>query len=168
MLKQESLTQQAAGFAPAVVVALALALGGCREQPKAPAPAPAAGAVATPAGVTARTREQAMSALMALPELQAWSSRLEKSSGGKVRGALIEYDTAPRVINGKGYWQFSFVENGSDAAHPWESFLVARDGDEILVEDFGTGNTLTLEQWRKEKQPLSRTSADVAGRAGVD
>ncbi|RJG25431.1 hypothetical protein D3872_02950 [Massilia cavernae] len=107
------------------------------------------------------TREQAMSALMALPELKAWSAVIEKSSGGKARGALIEYDTKPRVINGKSYYQFSFVENSIDAAHPWESFLVAQQGDEILVDDFGTEKTLTLDQWRKEKQPMLRTSAGI-------
>jgi len=67
------------------------------------------------------------------------------------------------VIAGKSYWQFSFVENASDAAHRWDSFLVAQAGDEILVEDFGTDNTLTLDQWRKEKNPMQRTSADVIG-----
>ena len=137
----------------AASIAFAALLAGC-DQPKPPT-APATEATAT------RTREQAMSALMALPELKAWSSVLEKSSGGKVTGALLEYDAKPRVIDGKSYYQLSFVENGSDAAHPWESFLVAQQGDEILVEDFSTGKTLTLDQWRKEKQPMLRTSAEI-------
>ena len=158
MLKLESSTQRARGASLAAVIALASMLGACRETPAPVAPTPAV----TDATAT-RTREQAMSALMALPELKAWSSQLEKASGGKVRGALIEYDSAPRVINGKRYWQFSFVENGSDAAHPWESFLVAYQGDEILVEDFGTDTPLTLEQWRKEKHPMERTSGEMIG-----
>lgn len=138
----------------AATIAIAALLAGCRDSAQPPAP--------TAASDTApRTREQAMAALMSLPELKAWSSVIEKSSGGKVRGALIEYDTKPRVIGGKGYYQFSYVENGSDAAHPWESFLVAQQGSEILVEDFGTDKTLTLEQWRKEKQPMLRTSAPI-------
>lgn len=162
MLKQESSSQRISGVALAAVIAFASVLGGCREQP-APAPVkPTAAATATDPAAS-RTREQAMSALMALPELQAWSTQLEKASGGKVRGALIEYDNAQRVIDGKSYWQFSFVENGGDAAHPWDSFLVAQQGDEILVEDFGTDTPLTLEQWRKEKRPMKRTSGEMIG-----
>lgn len=157
MLKRESSKQRIRAVGVAAVIALASTLGGCRD-----APAPAAPAATTDPAAS-RTREQAMSALMALPELQAWSSQLEKASGGKVRGALIEYDSAPRVINGKSYWQFSFVENGSDAAHPWESFLVSKQGHEILVEDFGTDTPLTLEQWRKEKRPMERTSGEMIG-----
>ena len=150
MLKHQSTTKLAPRLALAVI-ALALALGGCREQPAPSAAPPAAGAE--------RTKQQAMDALMALPELKAWSAQLEKSSGGKVRGALIEYDQAPRIIGGKRYWQFSFVENAADAAHTWESFLVAQHGDEILVEDAATDETLTLEQWREQEKPLARASA---------
>lgn len=156
MLKHQSTTKPASGLALAVI-ALALALGGCRDQTAPPAPSPAT--QAAPAASAERTKQQAMDALMALPELKAWSAQLEKSSGGKVHGALIEYDQAPRVIDGKRYWQFSFVENAADAAHTWESFLVAQHGDEILVEDAATDQTLTLEQWREQEKPLARTSA---------
>jgi hypothetical protein len=144
----------------AAFVALASSMSACRDQP---APAAPAATTTAPSAPAVRTKEQAMSDLMSLPELRAWSARIEKESGGKARGALIEYDPAPRVIAGKSYWQFSFVENASDAAHRWDSFLVAQAGDEILVEDFGTDNTLTLDQWRKEKNPMQRTSADVIG-----
>ena len=160
MLKQESSKQRVRVASLAAVIALASVVGGCRE---APAPAAPAASTAAVDPTATRTREQAMTALMALPELQAWSSQLEKASSGKVRGALIEYDSAPRVIKGKNYWQFSFVENGSDAAHPWESFLVSKQDNEILVEDFGTDTPLTLEQWRKEKRPMERTSGEMIG-----
>lgn len=93
---------------------------------------------------------------MALPELRAWGAQIEKASGGTVRGALIEDDPAPRNIDGKNYWQFSFVENRSDAMHRLDSFLVAQSGGEILVEDFDSDTTLTLEQWRHDKRPLAR------------
>ena len=83
-------------------------------------------------------------------------------SGGTARAALVEDGTAPRTIGGKHYWQFSFVENSSDAMHRWESFLVAQDGDDILVEDFATDTTLTLEQWRREKRPQERSAAPDA------
>lgn len=107
-----------------------------------------------------RSKEQAAAALMALPELQAWSAIVEKNSGGKSHGALIEYDPAPRKLNGKNYWQFSFVENSSDAAQRWESFLVSSSDEEILVEDASTDEVISLARWRREKHPAKRTSID--------
>lgn len=106
-----------------------------------------------------RTKGQAVQALMDLPEIKAWNAHLEKSSGGSVRGALIEYGPTPKNISGKRYWQFSYVENTPDAAHRWESFLVGENTPEILVEDDESGLPMPLDQWRKEKQPLTRTSA---------
>jgi len=107
-----------------------------------------------------RTREQAAAALMALPELQAWSAMVEKNSGGQSHGALIEYDPAPRTVKGKSYYQFSFVENTPEAALRWESFLASVSDDEVLVEDSSTDELLTLERWRKEKNPAKRTGID--------
>ena len=117
--------------------------------PSADAPAPAH---------ASRSKDQAAAALMALPELQAWSALLEKQSGGKTHGALIEYDATLRTVRGKTYWQFSFVENSPEAAMRWESFLLSTSDDEILVEDLATDELLSLERWRKEKQPAKRTS----------
>ncbi len=129
--------------------------------PAQPAPAdastpPPATAGAKPKAVASRSKEQASKALMALPELQAWSAFIEQNSGGAAHGALIEYDLAPRVVNGKRYWQLSFVENSAEAAHRWESFLVATGSDEILVEDAASDEPLSLERWRREKQPMQR------------
>jgi len=121
-----------------------------QAEPSVAAPAP---------GTTTRSREQATAALMELPEIKAWSARLEKSSGGKVHGALIEDDPAPRTVHGKVYYQFSFVADGAEAAHHLESFLAARDGDEILVEDEDNEELMSLARWRQEKHPLQR---DVA------
>jgi hypothetical protein len=106
------------------------------------------------------SREQATERLMALPELKTWSALIEKHSGGKVHGALIEYDPQPKLIAGKRYFQLSFVENASDATRRWESFLVAESGEEILVEDAATDKTMTLQQWRQAKHPMERTSAN--------
>jgi hypothetical protein len=58
---------------------------------------------------------------MALPELQAWSALIEKTSGGKAHGGLLEYDPVPRKLNGKSYWQFSYVENSAESALRWEA-----------------------------------------------
>jgi len=163
MFKPGPPTRHARRIALAALIAGGAALQGCRSEPgEAPNSASAAASAGT-AAPAARSKQQAMAALMALPELKAWSSQLEKQSGGKVHGALIEYDPAPKLINGKSYWQFSFVENGSDAAHPWESFLVAEQGDEILVEDADTDAVLSLDQWRKDKQPMARTGAPASG-----
>ncbi len=148
------------------IIAVTATIFGCRgEKPAEPVQAPAVSAPAAPAQARAtaapsRSKQEAMAALMALPELKAWSNVIEKSSGGKARGALIEYDPKPKLINGKSYFQLSFVENTSDAAHRWESFLVANSGDEILVEDAATDQTMTLEQWRKAKNPIARASAE--------
>lgn len=118
---------------------------------------------AAPAAVPApgpRNKTQASRALMALPELRAWSERIEKASGGKAHGALIEYDPAPRMVNGKRYWQLSFVENGVDAAHHWQTFLVSASDGEILVEDAASDELMSLERWRKEKHPMRRDSGN--------
>jgi alkanesulfonate monooxygenase SsuD/methylene tetrahydromethanopterin reductase-like flavin-dependent oxidoreductase (luciferase family) len=103
-----------------------------------------------------RSKAQASLALLALPELKAWSDQLEKTSGGKLHGALIEDDPAPRIIKGKRYYQFSFVGDGADAAHRLESFLAAADGDDILVEDDASDELLSLDRWRNEKHPMQR------------
>jgi len=94
---------------------------------------------------------------MALPELKAWSSQIAQASGGQAHGALIEYDARPKIVGGKRYLQFSFVENSRDAAQRWESFLVAESGDAILIEDNAADRTMTLAQWRATEQPMQRT-----------
>ena len=106
-----------------------------------------------------RSKTDARAALAALPELKAWSQHLETSSGGTVKGALIEYGPTPKVIGAKSYWQFSYVENTPEAARRWESFLVGQDSAEILVENDETDQPVSLEQWRRDKKPLERKSA---------
>lgn len=128
------------------VLLISSTLLGCREQS---APSPAA---VKPAALS---KEQAIATLMALPELKAWSAAIEKNSGGSAHGAVIEYDATPKLIDGKRYYQLSFVENGKEAVHRWEDFLVAEDGT-MLVEDAADDQALTLAQWRKTKRPLDR------------
>lgn len=130
-----------------------------------PLPAASASASAAATGnvppALAAGKQQARDALMALPELKLWSERIEKNSGGKAHGALVEYDPSPKLVNGKKYWQLSFVENGAVAAHSWDSFLVEVAGNTILVEDYNTDQQLTLEQWRATKKPMERTKAEA-------
>ncbi|WP_373988666.1 hypothetical protein [Duganella sp. BuS-21] len=107
-----------------------------------------------------RTKEQGAAALMALPELQAWSALIEKNTGGKAHGGLLEYDPVPRKLNGKSYWQFSYVENSAESALRWESFLVSSSDDEILVEDATNDEVISLARWRREKHPAKRSSVE--------
>ena len=140
----------------AVSFAAALALGGCkRAEVEAPKPAPAPVKEAP-----ARTKEQAMAALLAVPEVKAWSEQIEKRSKGKAHGAVIEDDPAPRDVNGRKYYQFTFVENRANDVRRRESFLVAYQGEEILVEDTEAATLLTLQEWRRNIQRVNLKSAD--------
>jgi hypothetical protein len=138
----------------------ALLLAGCKDkQPPAPAPQPAKPIVQQPAE-PAVTREQAMAALLALPEVKSWSAEIEQRSRGKAHGAVIEDDQTPRVINGRAYWQLSFVENRPDRIHRRESFLVARTGDQILVEDTAGDAVVSLDDWRRGIRRVETKSLD--------
>lgn len=150
-----------------------MAVSGCqRAESQALAPASAAATAQAAASAPApapvkpvprhkqRTSEEAASALLALPELKAWSVQLEKNSGGKTHGAVMQYDPELITLHGKHYYQFSFVEDDAEHALRREDFLVSVSDDEILVEDFITGEHLTLERWRKEKQPLKPSGID--------
>lgn len=143
-------------FAVAAGVAVVFAM---RDTPAPVAPEPATPAVVEAPFVGPRTKQQAMDALMALPELKAWSAHLKQSSGGTAHGALIEYGPTPKVIGDKTYWQISYVENTPEAARRWESFLVGENNPEILIDDDETNIPIPLDQWRKEQQPLNRKSA---------
>ena len=140
----------------AAALAMALASTGCkraeREEPK---PAPAAVKEAP-----VRTKQQAMEALLAVPELKSWSEQIEKRSKGKAHGAVIEDDPLPREINGKKYYQLSFVENRANDVRRRESFLVSQQGDEILVEDAETDTLLSLQEWRRNIERVELKSAD--------
>ncbi|MCA1854485.1 hypothetical protein LE190_00890 [Massilia oculi] len=140
----------------AAAFALALVAAGCqRAEREAPKPAPA---VVKEAPL--RTREQAMEVLLAVPELKARSEQIERRSQGKAHGAVIEDDPVPREVNGRKYYQLSFVENRADSVHRRESFLVAQQGDEILVEDTATDTLLTLQEWRRNIRRVELKSAD--------
>jgi hypothetical protein len=133
--------------------ALALSLGGCK---RAASPAPASQPAASQVPVApARTRDQAIAALLALPEIKAWSEQIEKQSHGSAHGAVIEDDPAPRMVDGKPYYQLSFVENRPKNVHRRASFLVARQGQDILVEDTETDSLQSLSEWRRNIRVLT-------------
>jgi hypothetical protein len=137
-------------ISPAVLALLvACAAAGCkRSAPPPPAPA-AQPAAPQQAAVPQRTREQAMDQLLELPEVKAWSEQIEKKSHGAAHGAIIEDDPTPRLIGGKPYYQLSFVENRKRDVHRRASFLVASQGDEILVEDLKDDSVQSLSEWRR-------------------
>lgn len=140
-----------------VSLVAAAALAGCKDEPKpAPPPKPVVQQKAEPMV----TREQAMATLMALPEVKTWSAEIEKRSKGKAHGAIIEDDQQPRTINGRQYWQLSFVENRADKVQRRESFLVAQTGDQILVEDFENDSVMSLDDWRRGIHRIQLKSAD--------
>jgi len=157
------MSNRAAAFPPLrttlAALALCCAVAACQraERPASPpAPAPAAPVVQAPA----HSKEQAMATLLALPELTAWSAQIERRTGGKARGAVVEDDPVPREVNGKKYYQLSFVENRAHDARRQESFLVAQDGSEILVEDTESDTLLSLQEWRRTIERVNLKSAD--------
>ncbi|XYJ11433.1 hypothetical protein ACSUZJ_05440 [Telluria sp. B2] len=136
---------------------LAASLAGCKDEPKpAPLPKPVVQQKAEPVV----TREEAMATLLALPEVKAWSAEIEKRSRGKAHGAIIEDNPQTRTINGRPYWQLSFVENRADKVQRRESFLVAQTGSQILVEDVENDSVLSLDDWRREIHRIRLKSAD--------
>ena len=139
-------------------LALCCAVAGCKraERETPPVPTPAAPVAQAPV----HTRQAAMDSLLALPELQAWSQQIEQRSKGKAHGAVIEDDPAPREINGKKYYQLSIVENRADDARRRESFLVAQDGSEILVDDTDSDKLLSLQEWRRTIERVDIKSAN--------
>lgn len=146
-------------FHPALLpltLSLALGLAGCK---RAEPPAPAKPQAAPQAPVQpARTRDQAINALLALPEIKTWSDQIEKSSRGSAHGAVIEDDPTPRMVGGKPYYQLSFVENRKQNVHRRASFLVAQQGDDILVEDAETDAVQSLGEWRRSIRTLTLES----------
>ncbi|MGX9786517.1 hypothetical protein [Janthinobacterium lividum] len=99
---------------------------------------------------------RAVDALMALPEIKAWSAHIEKASGGRAHGAVMETSPEKRLVDGVACYQLSFFESTPDAAHRWESFVVTPDGKRILVDDIVSGDLISLEQWRKDNAPMQR------------
>jgi len=142
----------------AAALALSCAFAGCkRAEREAPKPAPAAPSVAER---PVQTKDQAMASLLALPELQAWSKQIESRSRGQAHGAVIEDNPVPREVNGKKYYQLSFVEDRAKDVQRRESFLVAQDGGEILVEDTESDTLLSLQEWRREIERVDLKSAN--------
>jgi hypothetical protein len=62
------------------------------------------------------------------------------------------------MVEGKPYYQLSFVENNKDRIHRRANFLVAKNGDDILVEDDASGAVESLSEWRRNIQRVELKS----------
>ena len=133
-----------------MTVLLACGVAACKDE-KPAAPVAAVTAVTAGAGTT-RDKEQAKAALMALPELKTWSAQIEQASKGEHHPALME--DGAQTVNGKKYWQLTFAEDSAAAVQRKETFLVAEQGDEILVRDFEQDTNLSLAQWRAARPAM--------------
>jgi len=134
-----------------LTVLLAGGAAACKEN-KPVEPAKPIATIAPTAAQPARDKEQAKAALMALPELKTWSAQIEQASQGATHPALME--DGPQTVGGKQYWQLTFAADSADAVQRKETFLVAEQGDEILVRDFEKDTTLSLAQWRASRPVL--------------
>ena len=132
---------------------LAAGLGAFYLQQQA---APQDGQAPAASTAAAEQNARAVDALLALPEIKAWSAHIEKASGGRAHGAVMETTPETRLVDGAAYYQLSFFESTPDAAHRWESFVVSPDGKRILVDDVVSGDLLSLEQWRQDNAPMQR------------
>lgn len=133
--------KKGAFVAVAVAVAVSLAVA-TRNRPEAP-PAPPA---------VAHAERPAVKALLALPEIKAAAEQIEKSSMGAAHGAIIGGDGDAKVIDGKTYQSYSFMESDPKVSRRLLGFYVTADGKDILVDDIETGDTITLDEWRKRAQ----------------
>jgi hypothetical protein len=122
------------------------------SQPAPPA-GPAAHSASTKASITL---DQAMDILLALPEIKAWKSHVERVSKGTLHGKLLAESDEPVVVKGRKYWSVSFVEDHPDRVHRWEFFLVSMDGKQVLVQDSENDRLLTLDRWRRQERPMER------------
>ena len=133
------------------VVAIVLGVSVTRKTAVEPPPPTTA-----PATSVAAVDQRAVNALFALPELKEWSAAIERNSGGRAHGAVIGGDADPLSVGGKTYHAYSFMENNPDQARRLQGFYVTQDGSSILVEDAGSGETMTVDEWRQREKPMDR------------
>lgn len=126
-----------------LAVIVAIAAGSFIVTRKADAPAP-------PAQSDAPATRPAVAALLALPEVKAMSEQIQNSSMGAAHGAIIGGDGEPKVVNGKTYHPYSFMESDPKISRRIQGFYVTADGKDILVDDIETGDAIPLEEWRKK------------------
>ena len=114
---------------------------------------------APPAATAPRTQAtiaQATERLLALPELRAQADAIERESGGTAHGGVMENGTAPRVVNGKPYYELTFIESAPEQVHRLGTFLVSAVDDDILVQDEAADRLLTLAEWRQSRKAAAR------------
>lgn len=133
------------------VLALAVVFGVLATRRTADLPPPPSTPATAPATPVSAVDQRAVDALLALPEIKTWSQEIEQKSGGRAHGAVIGGDAEPKSVSGLTYYPYSFMENEPEQARRLQGFYVTQDGTHILVEDAVSGETLTLEEWRKSE-----------------
>jgi hypothetical protein len=117
-----------------------------------PGTTPAAPTAARPQATIAQATER----LLALPELRAQADAIERQSGGTSHGGVMENGTAPRVVDGKPYYELTFIESAPEQVHRIGTFLVSAVDDDILVQDEAADRLLTLDEWRRARKAGAR------------
>jgi hypothetical protein len=150
------MSKQRRKFGVIVAIAVAIGAGVAVTHHRASGPAAPAAGVEAPPGLPSPS-QPAIDALMALPELKAWSESIETKSHGSAHGAIIAgAPSQQRIVDDQTYQSFTFVESDPDAAHFWQGFYVTANGNRILVEDPSSGELMTVAEWRQKDHPLER------------
>jgi hypothetical protein len=136
---------QKKGAIIAVFVAVAVSVAvATRNRPASTQPQPATSGAAA--------AQPAVAALLALPEIKAMAAEIEKSSMGAAHGGIIGGDGQTRIIDGKTYQAYSFMESDPKISRRIQGFYVTADGKDILVDDVETGDIISLDEWRRRSR----------------
>jgi hypothetical protein len=88
-----------------------------------------------------------------VPEIEMFRQEIEKESKGQVR-LIMRFDGVPDKNSNDEYHDYYCVyvgEEHSDHTVRWNTFYVKSDLTKILVEDVISGDNVSLEKWRKNK-----------------
>jgi len=102
------------------------------------------------------TIKQAEDLVWQLPEVQAWAKYLRTVKEYPVHGCTMDLSSEPWENNGHKWWAVGFYEDQEDHVVMWEAFVVRVDGGEIMVEDRLDGHWMSLDEWRRDKNPMAR------------
>jgi hypothetical protein len=96
-----------------------------------------------------------------LPETKAWADYIQKKNAGLKSGEclLVSDEKVPDRYKGTFYWTVEFTEFDTEPTIPpyrWETFLVRTKDCHIFIHDLNHNEILSLERWRKLKQPMKR------------
>jgi len=111
------------------------------------------------------TVDDALVAVLTLPEVKAADAYIREKTNGANHGATLADSEEPVAVAGKRYWQIAFVEDTPELVHRWWTFLVEVNTGTVLVEDYLTGLPMDLDYWRAKEKPLQQISPNASGGA---